>query len=180
MSYATVDFHSDLTDTAGAALSTDGVYRYQLWRKWADGPWMTFIMLNPSTADHSKDDPTIRRCIGFARRENCGGIMVVNLYAFRATKPDALLTADDPRGPLNMHFITEALALSGGPNVAAWGAWWKSQSRRVKGPGFPRIAVESLARDAKVELVSLGVTALGAPRHPLYVKADTPLVPWPA
>lgn len=179
MSYATVEFHTDLTGSAGAAISTDNLYRYQLWRRWSpEQPFMTFIMLNPSTADHTADDPTIRRCIGFAKREGCGGITVVNLYAFRATKPDLLLEADDPIGPMNKHFVDEAITQADdAPVVAAWGGWWRKRSRRVGGPGFVRLAPESFGRR---ELMCLGTNADGSPKHPLYVPRDAPLVPWPA
>jgi len=87
----------------GAIVSDDGLYRYRLWRRWdAECPTMVWIMLNPSTADAEVDDPTIRRCIGFARREHCGGIEVVNLYALRATNPAAHPT---PEGPENAKAI---------------------------------------------------------------------------
>lgn len=92
---------------AGAVVSGDGRYRYALTRTWRpDAPLLTFVMLNPSTADAYADDPTIRRCIGFARREGAAGIRVANLFAYRATSPAALVgpvdaAADDPRvGPL--------------------------------------------------------------------------------
>lgn len=68
-----------------AELSSDRLYRYRLSRIWADGPRATFVMLNPSTADENKDDPTLRRCMGFARQWGLGGLSIVNLYALRAT-----------------------------------------------------------------------------------------------
>ena len=78
---------NDLFKTSSAVLSECGLYRYRLDRRWADGPTCGFIMLNPSTADAEVDDPTIRRCIGFAKREACGALIVVNIYPLRATKP---------------------------------------------------------------------------------------------
>ena len=70
----------------GATISTDGRYRYDLWRQWEPGPRLGFIMCNPSTADADLDDPTIRRCVGFARREGFAGITVRNLFASIGTK----------------------------------------------------------------------------------------------
>src|SRR5689334_20041621 len=70
-----------------AVLSPCGLYRYRLTRRWGDGPALLFVMLNPSTADATEDDPTIRRCTGFAKREGMPAIEVVNLFAWRATDP---------------------------------------------------------------------------------------------
>ena len=85
-----------------AVISECGRYRYSLLREWNAGrPRLCIVMLNPSTADANKDDPTIRRCIGFARRDGYGSIVVVNVAAFRATKPKDMLMAADPVGPEN-------------------------------------------------------------------------------
>lgn len=99
----------DLFDTgpsenerAGAILSACGTYRYHLWRLWDKAlPVMVFVMQNPSTADASHDDPTIRKCIGFAKRHGYGGISVRNIFALRATDERILLTHHDPFGPEN-------------------------------------------------------------------------------
>jgi hypothetical protein len=130
-------------------------------------------MLNPSTADATTDDPTIRRCIGFARREGMGRLVVVNLFAYRATKPENLrrVTRDVARGPLNVQHVDDAISevgLYGGILIAAWGA----------APPRPRINVERLARTHRVPIVCLGHTSGGDPRHPLYVRGDAPLVPF--
>ena len=82
-----------------AQISPCGLYRYRLERFWSDKPALPFVMLNPSTADADLDDPTIRRCMGFARREGAGGIIVATLHAFRATTPEELRKAYDPFGP---------------------------------------------------------------------------------
>ena len=82
----------------GALFSECGAFRMMLWRTWSDGPQVTFVMLNPSTADATHDDPTIRRCVGFAKREGFGCLVVVNLFNFRATKPKDLFQASDPIG----------------------------------------------------------------------------------
>lgn len=157
-------------ETGGAVLSPDGVYRYLLWRTWGPGPTMTFIMLNPSTADHAVDDPTIRRCIGFAKRDGCDEIVVINLFAYRTSSPKVLarFIADggDPWGPEQHRTVYFALsgARQGGPLVAAWGA-----------SSLVALALPKLPAD---RMLCLGVTASGAPRHPLYVRADQPLIPW--
>lgn len=156
-----------------AIISDDGRYRYGLSRTWGHvlDSHALFIMLNPSTADADLDDPTIRRCIGFAKREGCSGLKVVNLYAFRSTDPDALWTVDDPIGPDNDSVIATcvaAAAAQSAPVIAAWGAHpFVSPHRvyRVKQMwGMDRATV-------------LGFTKEGAPRHPLYVKGDAPLLP---
>ena len=155
---------------ADALLSPDGRYRYWLTRDWARGPVATFIMLNPSTADASVDDPTIRRCIGFARAWGMGGLKVVNLYALRSTDPKALWTADDPVGPDNDFHLRDAAGWANRlswPLVAAWGANAKPD----------RIAVVRRL-DGMNRLTALGVTKDGQPRHPLYLRADATLQPW--
>lgn len=128
---------------------------------------LPFIMLNPSTADAEIDDPTIRRCMGFARRQGHAGIVVGNLYGLRATDPADLWRFCDPRGPNNMDALKrigeEALA-AGTIVVAAWGGGIHSRH-----PGLPTMP----------RLYCLGKTKQGYPRHPLYVRSDQPLEPWP-
>lgn len=158
-----------------ATLSDDGLYRYALTRRWAPGGVPAqFVMLNPSTADADVDDPTIRRCVQFARALECAGIVVVNLYAYRATKPADLWLAEDPVGPDTDRILSTVARRSygsGAPLVAAWGANAKPD----------RVAqVLELVEAAGAQPTSLGVTKAGAPRHPLYVKGDTALTPWPA
>lgn len=151
--------------TRTAELSDDGLYRYRLGRRWGDGVPMVFIMLNPSTADDEADDPTIRRCIGFAKREGFGAIDVINLYALRATKPLHLLHHPDPEGPHNPLAWAQAL-LDSDPAmvVAAWGAF-----------DHPDLPMSKALRGCSSDLHCLGTTRTGRPRHPLYVKADCPL-----
>lgn len=158
-----------------AEISACGSYRYRLTRHWdPDKRPLAFVMLNPSTADADLDDPTIRRCVGFAKRENAGGIVVVNLYALRATDPDQLRCVADPHGPKNADAILDVLdasAGSGDPIVCAWGT--KPTAHRVS-------LFLSSAKGAGAKLVSLGVTKDGHPKHPLYVRADQPLSSFPA
>lgn len=159
-----------------AVISDDGMYRYHLSREWADEPTpMGFIMLNPSTADADVDDPTIRRCMAFARREGCTAINVTNLFAYRATDPRALtINAGRRVGPDNDLWLQRYLDVAvqfGTPLVAAWGAHDVARDRAV--------GVLLQARRRGVALHCLGQTKTGQPRHPLYVKGDAPLVPWP-
>ena len=153
----------------GAVLSDNGLYRYRLWRNWSPRPHMVWIMLNPSTADAELDDPTIRRCISFAKREACGGIEVINLYALRTTKPAHLLDHPDPEGPENLDHWYGVLLNHQGPIVAAWGAWPSAHQPPLAG-STARYMVE------RRHWLCLGRTKHGDPRHPLYVKGDTPLV----
>jgi hypothetical protein len=161
-----------------ALISDDGLYRYALGRRWEtslDGPGAAvFVMLNPSTADAEQDDPTIRRCIGFAKALGCGGLHVVNLYAYRATKPADLWLAADPVGPDNDHILGEtfrAAVTDMRPVIAAWGA--NARPDRVAD-------VKRLARSCGLTLRALGITKDGAPRHPLYLRADSTPTRWPA
>lgn len=160
------------SDAIGAAtLSGCGTFRYQLTRTWdaALRP-AAFVMLNPSTADATADDPTVRRCVGFARAWGCGGIEVVNLFAFRSPNPSDLLSAADPVGPENDGYVRRA-AEQCRPVVAAWGASF---------PPGPRVgAVLDILARVGVPLMCLGVTKGGHPRHPLYVPAVAKLVPYP-
>lgn len=162
-----------------ACLSDCGRYRYTLIRHWGPLPpslWaaaeaLIVVMLNPSTANHLIDDPTVGRCVGFAEREGKRALIVLNLYGLRATSPTALLTAADPVGPLNDGYLIAYARMareSGAPVLAAWGM--NAKPDRVA--AFRRIF-------HGVDLRCLGVTKAGHPRHPLYVRGDQPLVPWP-
>lgn len=156
-----------------ATLSPDGRYRYRLTRLWGDGPPATFVMLNPSTADAYVDDPTIRRCIGFAKAWHCGGLVVVNLYGYRATRPQELWTVDDPVGPQNDHHLLLAMMdgeRDGGPVIAAWGA--HARADRVK-------EISLSAEACRIQLQALKITKSGAPGHPLYLPAGARPFPWP-
>lgn len=163
----------DSAPVAHAEVSDCGQYRYTLGRRWGVGSAATFIMLNPSTADALQDDPTIRRCIGFAKALGCEALHVANLYAYRATKPADLWKADDPVGPENDEALRTAFRTAlreQGPVIAAWGA----NARPLRAE-----FVTVLARAAGVTLTALGATKDGAPRHPLYLRADARPEPWP-
>lgn len=152
----------------GAVISADGKYRYSLFRQW-ESPALsvTFLMLNPSTADADLDDPTIRRCIGFAKSWGYGKIEVVNLYALRAADPDSLYIAADPIGPKNASYLADAFR---NRTVCAWGTHPKA---RAMGS-----VLEMTMAGIGVESWCLGTTKDGSPKHPLYLRADTALIPW--
>jgi hypothetical protein len=157
-----------LPSTRSAVVSDCGKYRYHLYRKVGESRRAaTFIMLNPSTADHEVDDPTIRKVMGFARRWGCDELHVVNLFAFRATKPADLREATDPVGPENRDWLRRAVELAcDGPVVCAWGTHgaYMGQDEAVLG------WIGGLCQP-----VCLGMTRDGHPRHPLYVSYSAEL-----
>lgn len=145
-------------------------FRYRLGRRWSRAAVMTVVLLNPSTADGAADDPTSRRCVGFARAAGCGGVDLVNLLAWRSVDPRALRSVADPVGPDNHAWISATVAANHpGPVVVAWGA--------AAGHDRVQAVLELLSG---LPLLCLGVTKDGHPRHPLYVKAGTPLIPFDA
>lgn len=164
--------------TSDALLSSDGRYRYWLTRKWADGMRVCWVMLNPSTADASTDDPTIRRCIVFSKAWGFGSLIVVNLWAARTPDPKALLTLGDPVGPDNAEAVE--LAINGSAQVVlAWGTF----PARMAAKGYERLRPEGAARDALVPVGCLGRTGDGHPKHPLArgrhrIPDDQPIIPW--
>lgn len=120
-----------------------------------------FIGLNPSTADETINDPTIRRCIGYARSWGFGGLYMLNLFASRATKPQDLKKAADPVGPENNNFLKRYLDPAG-LNIACWGAHGAFMDRG-------ETVIKLLGRE---NLSCLGVTQQGHPKHPLYLRRD--------
>jgi|SRR6185369_5353598 len=180
---------------AGADISKCGRYRYRLWREWRgthdpkNWHWVSsgrslvldrsgnplghpkscvFVMLNPSTADGSHDDATIKRCVEFARRWKYERLEVVNLFAYRATIPEELfrLNLDEAVGVDNMTAVENAtMTLDTGLVVCAWGnhGSYLGQNQTVVG------------WMGSAKLYSLGVTASGQPKHPLYLPNDTRL-----
>ena len=163
---------------SSAVISGDGLYRYRLSRAW--GPslkTLAFVGLNPSTADGSVDDPTIRRCINFADREECGRLAMFNLYAWRATNPSDLpadhATAVGPRNDVHLGGYIRTAAKHGLTIVCAWGT--NASPERVD--EFKRLCDE--IGGSKLDLRCLAVTKDGHPGHPLYIKADQPLILWP-
>lgn len=151
------------------------MYRYALSRVWDDTlPRMLFIGLNPSTADASKLDPTLRRVVHFAMRERCGTLWVANLFAYRATDPRDLFKtyASDifnpirPIGPENDNYIRKLASWCRGNIVVGWGTHGNWLDRDAD--------VRELLRD--FELKTWGLTKDGHPKHPLYLRRDCPLL----
>jgi hypothetical protein len=167
--------------TKYATISDCGIYRYFLGRTRGEGPICTFIMLNPSVADAERDDPTIRKCMGFAERWGCGQLSVVNLFAVRATNPIEVLAFADPVGPLskryfdfaiNAHVSNHAIARRRiGPLVCGWGVHGGYLDRDLE-------VTRWIDNWPGARPVCLGFTKDGHPRHPLYAPYDTPVVPY--
>lgn len=143
-----------------ALLSPCAKYRYRLERRWTDGPAMAFIMLNPSTADANHDDPTIRRCIGFARREGFGAMTVGNLFAWRATDARQIKEVTDPVGSENDRILRD-IVTSAILSVCAWGNHGSFMGRDVE--------VLKLFKRLKKRPHCLKLTKEGSPAHPLYL-----------
>ena len=172
-----------LRNPNGAVISECGNYRYWLHRSWPIGiGWTVFVMLNPSTADADKDDPTIRRCIQFAKGFGSKGLIVVNLFAWRATDPRTLLGyRQDYVGPENHAYIVRACEIAAQHDVSEFGDISVS-GRVICAWGTHRCATRERVMEtmgwidvAYGEAVCLGHTMNGAPKHPLYVRGDTPL-----
>lgn len=183
-----------------AKLSPDGLYRTRLRRSSDYAGTMTFIMLNPSVGNAERDDPTLRRCLGFMVREGLGNLNVINLFTRISPTPRALWQGDDPLGSDAATEIRDAIAKSypeayvneirrdaekgsGWDElpydriVCAWGAapsgmpdWFRIMRQEQIDE------VIDYARAMKRELFCLGKTDSGDPRHPLYAKADAPLI----
>ena len=141
-----------------AVFSPCRTYRYALSRVWAaDKPYALFIGLNPSTADETLDDPTIRRCIDFAKRWGYGGLVMANLFAYRATDPAVMKRAAEPVGELNDPWLI-ALAAQAGVVIAAWGEHGAFGQRSAQ------------VCQLIPQLHYLQLNKSGEPRHPLYLK----------
>lgn len=170
MTTLAVPGHPEARSRAG--FSRCGLYRYSLTRVWDEAlPRVCFCMLNPSTADAEVNDPTVRRCVGFALDRGFGSLDVVNIFALRSTDPAGLRRVGDPVGPRNDAAIVRAVARAS-LVVAAWG-----NHGELLGRGR---AVESILKRATPDPCGLrhfGRTAAGEPRHPLYLRADAPLLP---
>lgn len=146
--------------TKNAIFSPNRKYRYMLSRIWLPSKGLAcFVCLNPSTADEKTDDPTIRRCIQFADSWGYGGIVMVNLFAFRATKPKQLFLEREPIGFENDHYINNESGFAR-ITIAAWGVAGKYQHRDK--------AVMPLLTDPHY----LTLTKDGHPGHPLFLKKD--------
>ena len=152
--------HQDENIRSQAVFSDCGLYRYALTREWGVGKRVMFVMLNPSTADERKNDPTVERCERRARAWGYGAFRVTNLFAFRATDPRDLKSAKHPEGPQNRSALIEG---------ARWAdlvlCGWGTHGQHL-GQGEH---IRDLLSGNGVGLWHLGLTKHGLPRHPLYV-----------
>lgn len=167
---AEVDVEQGPWGLATATFDRTRRYRYRLSRVWDPrGLRVNFLMLNPSTADAFKLDPTVRRCIGFAEAWSAGSLEVSNAYAVRSTDPRGLRLVSDPVGPGNDEAIVAA-ARAADLVVVAWGVHATYLDRETE--------VLRLLADAGVDPHVLRVTKGGHPGHPLYVPGDVAPSPW--
>ena len=155
-----------IKDDSGAAFSGCRKWRYLLWRRWdASRPVANFLMLNPSTADELRLDPTCARARAYAEAWGYGALIVTNIFAWRSTDPKALRQVKDPVGPGNDAAIVRA-ARESQLVVCAWGNHGLERSRRVR---------ELLG---EIDLHVLKLTGAGEPGHPLYLKKSLKAAPW--
>jgi len=142
-----------------AVFSRNKKYRYKLIRTWDKQlAKIAFVMLNPSTADHKKDDPTITRCISFASDWGYGGVDIFNLFAFRSPYPEVLFAQKDPVGPRNRMHLKQAL-VEYEQVICAWGNDGKRLNQEAR---FFEL-VNGL------EVYCLKKNKTGSPAHPLYI-----------
>ena len=145
-------------------------YRYSLTRTWApEGPRLLFVMLNPSTADERRNDPTVERCERRARRLGYGAFRVANLFALRATDPRDMRRAAEPVGPENDRSLRRGAAWAD-HIIAAWGVHGAHRGRGAE--------VARLLAATGAPLFHLGCSKGGHPRHPLYLSYACDPRPW--
>jgi hypothetical protein len=162
-------------DDAGAQFSDDEIYRYTLTRQWKDGKCVCFLMFNPSTATATILDPTIRKCVGFARRWNYGRLVVLNLYAVRSTDPRAVARMGSSAvGPMNDYWIVEALKESR-ELICAWGC---AQYAPYIGKRITHVMALIKEYREYTPINCLGYRKDGHPRHPLMLPYDTAREPF--
>lgn len=152
---------------SGAMFCPDRIYRYALWRIWdKDIAPLNIIGLNPSTADEKQDDPTIRRCLGFAKGWKYGGLIMTNLFAYRATDPANMKAQGrNAIGPVNNEWI-RAVAEKSGLSIAAWGTHGTFLNRQAM--------VLNFLKD--LPIYCFKKTKKGCPYHPLYLPNDQTIV----
>ena len=159
--------HNALDGTKSTAVYSEcEQYRYALERRWGDGNrFLVMIMLNPSTATESQNDPTVERCERRARMWDMDGLLVLNIFAFRATDPKDMKAAADPVGPHNDRTIMDALAgVAMNPQsqiVCGWGTHGDHQNRSA--------AVLAMIERHGIQPMALSWTKDGHPQHPLYI-----------
>lgn len=175
----------DGTRSGGAELSTCEKHRFQLWRdvprdvtRWWRPGYVAWVLLNPSTADATANDQTIRKLIGYSQRWGYDRLEVVNLFSLRSTSPKGLLDVDPGAGPENDRWILLA-ASTADLVVCGWGGPYhpKKLGELVKARGR---AVDALLRGAGVTPQALEESGDGSPRHPLYLSYELKPGPWEA
>lgn len=151
--------------------SPNRLHRYTLWRNWGNlrGNYVQFIGLNPSTADETQDDPTVRRCINYAKSWGYDGMCMTNAFAYRATDPYDMYDFQEPIGERNDEFLR---AVSQGTNlvIACWGVHGSHLGR-------DRQVIELFKGEQSLHC--LGLTKDGCPKHPLYLRKDLKPIPFP-
>jgi len=159
-----------------AVISDCGLYRYTLLRRWSEAPLLGAIWLNPSTADASQDDASLRRGMSFARREGYGGLLLGNLAAYRAKNFHDLLNSHqagmDVVGSENRDWLIH-IAETTKHVFCGWGS-------NAKHPIIAEQAMKAISvlRELDVKAYHLGLTLDNYPRHPLYLRGDAPFTEW--
>lgn len=162
----------DLFTDSTAIFSTDRRHRYALWRRWdVEKACLNFIMLNPSTADEIKNDPTVERCERRARAAGYGGLLITNIFSLRSTDPAALYTDAEPTDDINDTSIMNT-AKRAGKIICAWGTHGALRDRGNQ--------VAAMLTAAGFDLYALKITGAGQPGHPLYIGYDTADFLWRA
>lgn len=175
--------------SAWAAFSSCGRFRYVLGREWDEAlPTLIVCALNPSTADERASDPTLAKMTGYAKRDSYGSLMLVNAFGLRATDPRELVRALPP--PRDRDVAPTLDGIIGPENDAAIGrvlehvatttvvvAWGKGPSAKLRARLDAMPAILCAARGSE-RLHCWGTNADGSPRHPLYLPAEMPLIPW--
>lgn len=160
----------DFDEPPTAEFSPCRTWRYLLRRRWAAAPAIGFILLNPSTADETQDDPTIRRCIGYAKAWGFGGLILGNIFAYRSTDPRALRSAADPIGPGNDTWLHQICDEAHERRVVCgWGNHGAFMNRGRE--------VIELMHGWRARPEALVLTNAGQPNHPLYLSASRTPVP---
>jgi len=139
-------------------------YRFRLIRRWSDGKSILFIMLNPSIADENREDPTVRRCIGFAHQWGYGSLEVRNIFSLVSTDPRQLYDSNDPIGPMDILYPGDDFDKV----IVAWGNHGSYMGRGKE--------VIRYLLDNKIDVYHFGLTKMGEPKHPLYLKSDIKMI----
>lgn len=171
--------------STGAIFYHGGTHRYVLWRRWPHNggkvkgigsgalarlPSLVVIGLNPSTADETTNDPTVARCINYAKRWGYGGLVMLNLFGLRSTDPKGLYDHPNPVGIGHNDWLRLMAQAGDGSVVAAWGNHGRFHGRDEE--------VASMLEREGVRIMALGINKTGTPKHPLYLKRDQTCVRW--